>query len=418
MATCLTTWNPATEPCPCASASLCLPVRRVDTVEKVYVMHNGFTSPHPGAPDDRYIWAQYNWSQVTTIAVFGTLSAELYCHAHAHGARVTFGYQHAPWETNFTHIWRNKTLTAEYAKSLAVRTLQTGTDGWSLDIEAPVHDPVDAAQLTGLVKAISEAVHGVLPSAQVTFASSILGVHTRTQQYDLVGISKVVDYFVVMCYDADKNLTAPDFSKANMALPLLRKGVCQYEALGIQASRLILGFPWFAYSWKCSENTATGRQDCSADHVLCHCTMVYGLANNSQPHYVGNGTHPGDIRDCSNDCRGYTVPGDTPCLTVRGIQDAGIIGEEQWDSASSTPWLRWQGGDPPPTQFELWYDNPRSLALKAEYAWSAGVGGVSMWTANALDYNNASQVAAFWGALTAGMPAARAPPAGQDVATA
>ena len=64
VATCLTTWNPATEPCPCASASLCLPVRRVDTVEKVYVMHNGFTSPHPGAPDDRYIWAQYNWSQV------------------------------------------------------------------------------------------------------------------------------------------------------------------------------------------------------------------------------------------------------------------------------------------------------------------------------------------------------------------
>ena len=79
-----------------------------------------------------------------------------------------------------------------------------------------------------------------------------------------------------------------------------------------------------------------------------------------------------------------------------------------------SPWLRWQGGDPPPTQFELWYDNPRSLAMKAEFAWSAGAGGVSMWIANSLDYDNASQVAAFWDALTAGMPAGSSKPGGQD----
>ena len=109
----------------------------------------------------------YDWSQITTIAVFGTLSDALYCHAHAHGARVTFGYKHAPWETNFTRIWQNATLVAAYARSHAVQTLNTHTDGWSLDMEAPVRDPQDAAQLTVLVRAISDAVHGALPSAQV-----------------------------------------------------------------------------------------------------------------------------------------------------------------------------------------------------------------------------------------------------------
>ena len=95
-----TTWDPAMG-CPCASAALCQPIRRAkDAREKVYVMHGGFTSPNPGAPDDTYIWKRYDWDQITTLAVFGPLSAELYCHAHSHGVRVTFGYKHTPWEVS------------------------------------------------------------------------------------------------------------------------------------------------------------------------------------------------------------------------------------------------------------------------------------------------------------------------------
>ena len=298
------TWDPEVTPCPCPSAALCKPISRPRTApERVYAMHGGFASPHPGAPDDTYIWSKYDWGQITTIAVYGTLSAELYCHAHAKGARVTLGYQHAPWETNFTHIWENETLTAALAASHAAHTLATGTDGWSLDIEAPVRDAATAANATRLVRAISDAVHAALPSAQVTFDSDILGFESRVDQYDLVSIAEACDFLVVMCYDAAKNLSSPEFSKANMALPLLKKGVSQYQAHGIAASKLILAFPWYAYSWKCSANAATGQQDCAQSHLLCHCTMGYDLANNSLAHHHGNATHPGDVRDCNNDCR-------------------------------------------------------------------------------------------------------------------
>ena len=122
------------------------------------------------------------------------------------------------------------------------------TDGWCLDIEAPVRDPENAAQLTALVLAISGAVHQSLPTAQTTFASDIMGFESKIVQYDLVGISRAVDLMLVMCYEADKSLTAPaaDFQKANMPLPLLKQGVAQYAAHGISASKLILAWPWFA----------------------------------------------------------------------------------------------------------------------------------------------------------------------------
>ena len=66
--------------------------------------------------------------------------------------------------------------------------------------------------------------------------------------------------------------------------------------------------------------------------------MSFGIANNSVGHH-----YPGDIRDCSNDCQknGFTVPGGLPCLSVVGLQQIGIVGEERWDEASSTPFLRW-----------------------------------------------------------------------------
>ena len=73
-----TTWDPAVEPCPCASAALCQPVRRAEPSEKVYVMHDGFVAPHPGAPDDSYIWARYDWSKITTLAVFGATTFNIF----------------------------------------------------------------------------------------------------------------------------------------------------------------------------------------------------------------------------------------------------------------------------------------------------------------------------------------------------
>ena len=87
-----------------------------------------------------------------------------------------------------------------------------------------------------------------------------------------------------------------------------------------------------------------------------------------------------------------------PCLTTIGLQEYGMVGGEQWDDWSGTPWFRWVRPDG--VHLELWYDNPRSLQLKVAFAAEVGAGGVSMWNANTLDYSNSSQVAAFWGSFS------------------
>ena len=64
--------------CPCEDASLCDPVKR-EGLEDVYAFHTA------GAAN----WEQYDWDQLTTICVFGTLDPKMLCYAHSKNVRVT-----------------------------------------------------------------------------------------------------------------------------------------------------------------------------------------------------------------------------------------------------------------------------------------------------------------------------------------
>ena len=64
--------------------------------ERVVVFHVGYVG-------DEHDWKAYDWSIVTTLIFFGPLSPDLYCHAHAHGARVVastglWSYEASEWE--------------------------------------------------------------------------------------------------------------------------------------------------------------------------------------------------------------------------------------------------------------------------------------------------------------------------------
>ena len=52
---------------------------------------------------------------------------------------------------------------------------------------------------------------------------------------------------------------------------------------------------------------------------------------------------------------------------------------------------------------QMWFDDPKSLTYKYNYALSIGLRGVGMWEADALDYGNSTKAKqatkAMWGAL-------------------
>ncbi|KAJ7380314.1 hypothetical protein OS493_011036 [Desmophyllum pertusum] len=65
--------------CPCEDPSLCEPIARPQGKE--FLMFS--TKPN--------VWRKYDWTKVTTIALFRPWDDELMCEAHKRGVRVVFG---------------------------------------------------------------------------------------------------------------------------------------------------------------------------------------------------------------------------------------------------------------------------------------------------------------------------------------
>ena len=122
-------WDTTDAACPCDDASLCEPIK-TSKGEDVYAFHTG---------GDKY-WQQYDWSQISTVCVFGALDPKMLCHAHKHGARVTFG----SGGLTQTSQWHNETLVDEYVNSSVTKVTQAFADGCA---SSHLCSPIDRSQL-------------------------------------------------------------------------------------------------------------------------------------------------------------------------------------------------------------------------------------------------------------------------------
>ena len=66
-----------------------------------------------------------------------------------------------------------------------------------------------------------------------------------------------------------------------------------------------------------------------------------------------------------------------------------------WDEESKTPYFNYQESDQT-EWYQVWYDDPQSLAIKYQVARGLGLAGLGFWTGNFLDYNNQSMVEEMW----------------------
>ena len=70
-----------------------------------------------------------------------------------------------------------------------------------------------------------------------------------------------------------------------------------------------------------------------------------------------------------------------------------------WFAEKKTPDLVWLQDAKSGELRQVWFDDPKSLALKYSFATSMNLRGVGMWNADAIDYSNTYQRTAMWGAL-------------------
>lgn len=62
--------------------------------------------------------------------------------------------------------------------------------------------------------------------------------------FDLVALSKIVDYFFVMGYGTDA-LNANEVARSNSAILSLSSGIQGYKAIGVDIeNKIVLGLPW------------------------------------------------------------------------------------------------------------------------------------------------------------------------------
>eukprot|EP01064_Diplonema_japonicum_P002610 TRINITY_DN1165_c8_g1_i1.p1 TRINITY_DN1165_c8_g1~~TRINITY_DN1165_c8_g1_i1.p1 ORF type:complete len:408 (+),score=51.13 TRINITY_DN1165_c8_g1_i1:64-1224(+) len=332
--------------CPCSDASLCDPITKQFNKEVF-----GFTG---GSGVD---WeTALDWSQVTTMA--WSTGSDAMCTAHKHGARVIAG----ALGFDLKILGSNSTAREEYVANTVAMVKAKFLDGVTFDFESPLppHSQ-EAATYVQIINMTTIALHREVPGSQVSVCVAWSPFNIDGRFYDILGFSDVADLLYVMMYDTRSQIFEQCIAAPNAALPLVQHGMQQYLSLGVPASKLILGLPWYGYDYPC-----VGAEP---SDYYCKIPLV-----------------PFRGVNCS-DAAGSEVPFET----YMGIVNAGntTTGGVQWATDTATPWFNYRHSDG--TIHQMWIDTPRSLEGKYEVAAKLGLRGTGPFTFNMLGSSTPQQ---------------------------
>ncbi|XP_077189277.1 di-N-acetylchitobiase [Paroedura picta] len=338
--------------CPCEDPSLCNPISGTREFE-VFVFQVGGKD-----------WKFYDWSQITTVAIFGKYDPELMCYAHSRGSRVVLKGDVPVKEIvdpAFRAAWIDQKV--ELAKTQYM-------DGINIDIEQMVNKySPEYYALTALVKETTEAFHKEIPGSQVTFdvAWSPRGIDKR--YYNYAEIAHSCDFVFVMSYDEQSQVWTDCIARANAPYNQTLTGYNDYIHMGIHPKKLVMGVPWYGYDYSCLSLS------------ISNVCSIKEVSFRGAP--------------CS-DAAGRQIPY-SAIMNRANTSMSGIL----WNEEQKAPYYEYL--DPQGIIHQVWFDDPRSISLKAAYVKEQGLRGIGMWNGDCLNYSGDSvaqqQTKAMWEAL-------------------
>ena len=395
---------PCACPCPCGDPSLCAPLTqtpgtkaRPEVVAYHAHLYNetgcdqvgpdglplGPGSPCPTARVGTQHWAGYPWDRITTIAIYtgidqpapfaanNTGTPLLICTAHRRSVKVIQGvggqWTQGPWTAeNLNDTAKRRALAKQYIDSAVLY----GMDGLNLDVEydgsvrSTQWYQEHARLLTLFTCELRAMIHNFsyVPSTfQLSFASDLLPA-ASADRFDFKGLAQCLDFFTPMAYFEP--------------LENLAHGVAQYQSLGVPPSKLVTIFAWFGADVQCTNSSGA-------------CALKY-------PHCYAVGT--GDGHECQP---GYsTIAHDLLPKSTHMPASWGAVSGLQWNEAASLPFFDYVGNNS--VRHRVSFTDANSTRLRAEWAHQASLGGVGIWTADALDTISYPQDGVeMWGALLA-----------------
>jgi hypothetical protein len=260
--------------------------------------------------------------------------------SHAAGDRVVLTVTCFS-QSSLDAITSDPTAPARLSAALIAAVSAKNLDGVNFDFEG--EGSADRSGLTSLITKVSNSLHAVNPHWQVTMATYASAAGDSAGFYDVAALAPALDGFFVMAYDMN------DRGAPSATAPLIGGGYNDTEALQqftavVPASKVILGVPYYGYDWPTTDGSSTAQ----------------------------------------------ATGGETP-LSDSVIAAAGH--PTYWDPATDTAWTSYQVG----TQWhETYFDDPTSLALKAQLANAFHIAGLGIW-ALGMDGNDPAMLAALLG---------------------
>ncbi|MGK2017286.1 glycoside hydrolase family 18 protein [Klebsiella pneumoniae] len=262
---------------------------------------------------------------------------------------------------------------------------QYGLDGIDLDWEFPVNgawglvasQPADRDNFTALLKSLREAV------GEQKLVTIAVGANAESPKswVDVKAVAPVLNYINLMTYDMaygtqyfNSNLydsshwptvAAADKYSADFV-------VNNYLAAGLKPSQMNLGIGFY------------GRVPKRAVEPGIDWTKADAQNNPVTQPYFG----PQQIALFAS--LGYDLSKDTYVkyndIVGKLLNDPQKRFTEHWDDEAKVPWLSVQSAEGKPL-FALSYENPRSVAIKADYIKAKGLAGAMFWEYGADDQN-------------------------------
>ena len=260
--------------------------------------------------------------------------------SHAAGDRVVLTVTCFS-QSSLDAITSDPNAPARLSAALIAAVSAKNLDGVNFDFEG--EGSGDRNGLTSLITKVSGALHAANPHWQVTMATYASAAADSAGFYDVAALAPAVDGFFVMAYDMN------DRSVPSATAPLVGGGFNDTEALQqftavVPASKVILGVPYYGYDWPTTDGSSTAQ----------------------------------------------ATGGESP-LSDGEIASSGH--PTYWDPTTQTPWTAYQVGQ---QWHETFFDDPTSLALKAQLANSFHIAGLGIW-ALGMDGNDPANLAALLG---------------------
>jgi hypothetical protein len=234
-------------------------------------------------------------------------------------------------------------------------------DGVNFDFEGL--GSADQVGLTNLITKVSGALHATDPHWQVTMAVYGSAASDSGGFYNVAALAPALDAFFVMAYDMNSR-TQPSATS-----PLFGSGYTDARVLAdfvkvVPPSKIVLGLPFYGYDWPTTDASPTAAAT-GSESPLADAAVVAGK-------------HP-----------------------------------TYWDPVTDTPWTAYQVGN---QWHKTYFDDPTSMALKAQLANYFHIAGVGIW-ALGMDGNDPAMLSALLGNAPVTKDVLTGPPPGTGFTT-